>query len=375
MKLDASVIIIGGGLAGLTSAIHLSRAGIEVLLIEKNEYPHHKVCGEYISNEVLPYLNWLGIHIEDLKPALINKFELSSTLGKKINVELPLGGFGISRYTLDHYLYQKAIESGCKIIHETVANIEFETDVFTISTTNNTYTTKLAMGAYGKRNALDYKLNRNFINKKSGWLAVKAHYKGDFNSDTVALHHFKGGYCGVSTVENQLLNVCYLVNYNSFKSYKNIAEHQQNVLYQNPFLKEILTNSQVQFDSPLSISQISFQAKERVKNHVLMIGDTAGLIHPLCGNGMSMAIHSSKICSELLIAYLEGEISSREELEHAYEKQWTANFNSRLKTGKILSSLLSYERLADFLMNNLAKFPALLPKIIAKTHGKPIEII
>ena len=53
-------IIIGGGLAGLTSALHLSRFGIQVTLIEKNSYPRHKVCGEYLSNEVLPYLRSLG---------------------------------------------------------------------------------------------------------------------------------------------------------------------------------------------------------------------------------------------------------------------------------------------------------------------------
>ena len=55
------VIIIGGGLAGLVNAIHLGKKGINVLLIEKNEYPKHKVCGEYISKEVLPYLSYLGI--------------------------------------------------------------------------------------------------------------------------------------------------------------------------------------------------------------------------------------------------------------------------------------------------------------------------
>jgi flavin-dependent dehydrogenase len=38
-----------------------------------------------------------------------------------------------------------------------------------------------------------------------------------------------------------------------------------------------------------------FQQKKKLENHILMIGDTAGLIHPLCGNGMAMAIHSAKI--------------------------------------------------------------------------------
>lgn len=57
-----NVIIVGGGLAGLASATHLSKKGLSVLLIEKHEYPKHKVCGEYISNEVLPYLNALDFN-------------------------------------------------------------------------------------------------------------------------------------------------------------------------------------------------------------------------------------------------------------------------------------------------------------------------
>jgi len=104
MKKNTSVIIIGGGLAGLTTAIHLSKLGLQVILIEKNEFPKHKVCGEYISNEVLPYLNWLDLNILDLAPTNIRKLEFSTASGKRIKSNLPLGGFGISRYTFDEYI-------------------------------------------------------------------------------------------------------------------------------------------------------------------------------------------------------------------------------------------------------------------------------
>src|SRR5690606_34252476 len=109
-----------------------------------------------------------------------------------------------------------------------------------------------------KRSAIDHSLQREFIVNKSPWLAVKAHYRGDFPSDLVALHNFPGGYCGVSKVENDLVNICYLVNYESFKLKKNISEHQKYILYQNPYLKKILENSEMLFETPLTISQISF---------------------------------------------------------------------------------------------------------------------
>jgi len=106
------VIIVGGGLAGLTSAIHLSKLKKKVLLIEKNTYPKHKVCGEYISNEVLLYLNSLGIDPINNGAKQISKVQISTTKNNLIKGELPLGGFGMSRYFLDSLLFRKAQDNG-----------------------------------------------------------------------------------------------------------------------------------------------------------------------------------------------------------------------------------------------------------------------
>jgi len=373
METTVDVLIIGGGLAGLTSAIHLSKSGLKVSLIEKNEFPKHKVCGEYISNEVLPYFQWLGVNISELNPSTISKIQFSISSGKTINHTLPLGGFGISRYALDHYLYQKALANGCQIIHGTVDNIRFEDNEFTIFTNNNLeFKSKIVLGAFGKRSNLDLKLNRDFIQKNAPWLAVKAHYSGHFPNDLVGLHNFEGGYCGVSKVENNIINICYLVDYKTFKEYKNIEEFQSKVIYKNPHLKALFENCTMIFDKPLTISQISFEKKEAVENHILMIGDTAGLIHPLCGNGMAMAIHSAKIVSELVIDFLNYTITSRNDLEEKYTQEWNTHFKSRLKTGRFLSKILQKEKLTTFLMQLIAIFPFLLPLIIKKTHGKPI---
>ena len=373
MKTIADVVIMGGGLAGLTSAIHLSKFGHKVILIEKNDFPRHKVCGEYISNEVLPYLQWLGLDISSLNPATISKIEFSTNNGKTISGRLPLGGFGVSRYSLDQYLFKKAIEYGCQIIQETVSDIQFTDEEFCISTTSNfECNAKIVLGAFGKRSNIDLKLNRVFIQKKAPWLAVKAHYSGNFPQDLVGLHNFKGGYCGVSKVENNIINICYLADYKTFKEYKNIEEFQSKVLYNNPHLKAIFENCTMLFEKPLTISQISFEKKEAVENHILMIGDTAGLIHPLCGNGMAMAIHSAKIASELVTDFFEHKIINRKELEEKYTQEWKTHFKSRLATGRFLSKILQIEKLTAFLMLLLAIFPFLLPLIIKKTHGKPI---
>ena len=372
---NKEVLIIGGGLAGLTAAIHLSKIGLQVTVIEKNEFPKHKVCGEYISNEVLPYLNWLNLNIANLNPTNITQLEFSTASGKTIKSVLPLGGFGISRFALDEYLYKKALENGCKILQDNVENIQFEDNQFIVTTAKKTILkSEIVIGAFGKRSNIDQKLNRDFIQKKSYWLAVKAHYSGDFPNNSVGLHNFKGGYCGVSKVEKDIINICYLADYETFKRFKNIEEYQKSVVSENPHLKVIFEKSKLLFEKPLTISQISFDKKQAVENHILMIGDTAGLIHPLCGNGMAMAVHSAKIVSELVEKYYTNEIKSRNELEEKYIQEWNFNFKKRLKMGRLLSNLLQKQKLSAVLMRILIIFPFLLSKIIKKTHGTPITL-
>ena len=369
------VIIIGGGLAGLCNAIHLSKLGKKVLLIEKNEYPKHKVCGEYISNEVLPYLDFLEVNPFDFGAVRINKFQLSTTKSNIISAKLPLGGFGISRYTLDLVLSEKAKENGVTILQDVVLNITFLKDVFQVETKdNNTFTSKITIGAFGKRSLLDVKMGRNFIQKKSPYLGVKIHVKGNFKEDLVALHNFKGGYCGVSKVENNAINLCYITNYATFKQYKNIEDFQEQVVFKNNYLKEIFHSSEALFEKPLSISQISFETKKPVENHILMCGDSAGMIHPLCGNGMSMAIQSAQLASKLILNYFNGEIETRKELEKQYIRQWNRKFSLRLKAGHFIAMLFRKDTIASVLLQILKKLPFLLPIIIKQTHGKPMKI-
>lgn len=368
------ITIIGAGLAGLISAIHLAKAGIFVSIIEKDAYPKHKVCGEYISNEVLPYFDFLGIDLDSLKPVSISKFCISTQKGNSINSTMPLGGFGISRYTLDNYLWEKAKKLGVLLINDQVIDVSYQKDIFTITTSNNhEITSDYVIGAYGKRTQLDKTLKRDFAFQKSPWLAIKAHYKADIEPDTVALHNFKGGYCGLSMVENNTVNSCYLVSYDSFKKYKNIAIFQKEVLYKNPFLNHFFKNAEPLFESPITISQINFEKKKPVENHVFMIGDAAGLIHPLCGNGMAMAIQSAKILSELLInKYDSISLLDRTEIEKQYNKKWRETFHKRLYAGRVLQKIVLNENLqyASYLIANA--IPAIVPKIIKQTHGEPL---
>ena len=370
------VIIVGGGLAGLTSAIHLSKREKRVLLIEKNEYPKHKVCGEYISNEVLPYLNSLGVDPISEGAKKITKVHISTIKSNLIKGELPLGGFGMSRYFLDNLLVKKARLNGVQILKDNVDSINFKKESFTIVTkSSGVFQSKITIGAFGKRSSLDQKMNRKFIKKKSPYLAIKIHVKGLFPENLVALHNFKGGYCGVSKVENNAINVCYITEYRSFKKHKNITDFQEQVVFKNEHLKKIFKESTPVFEKPLTISQVSFQTKNPIENHIIMCGDTAGMIHPLCGNGMGMAISSAKLASTRILQFLNGEIKTREGLEKQYFRDWNKEFKIRLKTGYFIAWLFRNQTISQIAYSILKRTPSLLPKMIKFTHGKQIHPI
>lgn len=363
------VLVVGGGLGGLCATLHLSLKGLKVLLIEKNAYPKHKVCGEYISKEVLPYLNALGFDPFKHGAKDISDFTLSTPGSRSVKTQLPVGGFSISRYCIDWELSKLAQQAGAEILQANVTDIQFKNDQFEITTKDKTYSAPLAIGAFGKRSILDVKLDRAFIKQPSPFLGVKAHYKGDFPENAVGLHNFEGGYCGISKVETNNINVCYLADFKSFKQYKNIDDFQEQVLSKNTFLREVLQNSTLAFEKPLTISQVSFERKNPVEDHMLMCGDSAGMIHPLAGNGMSMAIQAAQMASLLILKYKSGEISTRAELEKRYTKAWNNEFSARLRSGHIIARLFRLGTFSELLMMGLNLIPFVLPSIIKKTHG------
>lgn len=153
--MHTDVIIIGGGHAGLTAAIHLKKNGLKVIVFEKHPYPRHKVCGEYISNEVLPYLDWLGIDIKHLNPSHINKFQMHTLSGMSASAELPLGGFGIRWFMLDDHLCKHAVAKGVDLRIERVEATRFENDMFEVQTPEGKYFSKSCLGAFGKRSNIE----------------------------------------------------------------------------------------------------------------------------------------------------------------------------------------------------------------------------
>jgi menaquinone-9 beta-reductase len=369
MKFMYDIIVIGGGLAGLVCSIQLSKGGKKVLLIEKKKYPFHRVCGEYISNETRPFLESIGLDFVKLGVKEISKFQFTSPSGRVLETDLDLGGFGISRYKIDVELYHLAKSVSVEFLLEnTVESVDFKDNKFITKTSFDTFESKYVIGTFGKRAKLDATLQRDFFNKRSPYIGVKYHIKTNFPKDLIALHNFKDGYCGISAIEEDKYCLCYLTTRENLKQHGTIPEMERNILWKNPHLQKIFTESEFLYEKPEVINEISFSPKTTIENHILMAGDSAGLITPLCGNGMAMAIHGAKLLSYSILRNYE----DRNLVEKSYQKEWKKHFENRLWIGRNVQKLFGNEVVSEIALSTMKTFKPLLRMIIKATHGKVI---
>ena len=346
------VAIIGGGLAGCSAAIRLAQHGQKVVLCEMQTYPHHKVCGEFLSPECNMLLADLGLSaaLQAVKPASIHTANIITPDGTTWTNALPGHGMGISRYALDYIMAEQARTCGVNLrTSTTVTDVQGNLDDgFELTIRNplgqQTISAKTVIGAQGKRSMIDRKLGRSFFKTPQPFMGLKAHFRGLLPADQIYLYTFPGGYCGISAVENGLINVCLLVRQDIFQSASqpspsSIESFIVWMKQQNPTLGKWLSAAERFHDSWLSISQIPFVSKQKVVNDILMAGDSAGLIAPVAGDGIGMALQTGQMVSDLLQSYLTHQISAAD-LRKQYTALWWHKFGLRLRLSRVLQEFM-----------------------------------
>ena len=370
------VAVIGGGLAGLSLSVLMAKKGHSVILFEKEHYPFTKVCGEYISMESWDFLaEEIGVPLWTLNVSMITKLQVSSPNGNTLNTSLDTGGFGISRYRLDHTIKEIAEQNGVMVKENCKAeDMIFADELFTIKTAEGNFKSICCCGGWGKRSNIDIKRKRDFIHKRSGllnnYVGIKYHIKGPYPADTIFLHNFKDGYCGLSKIEDNLYCLCYFMKASNLKkSGHSIEQAEEKILSENPHLQKILATADKTGEKPVTISQVSLSKKAAVEDHIFMLGDAAGMISPLCGNGMSIAMHSAKIAAAHLHDFLENKIS-RKEAEKNYAAGRKKVFRIRVAAGRFIQSLFGKKILTNIFLGLMKKSKFLTLKIIGLTHGE-----
>jgi flavin-dependent dehydrogenase len=364
-------IVIGGGIAGCSVAIHLSRLGHSVLLLERSQKAPMKMCGEFLSPEASSYLDELDVldKVIALGGQKIDRFRITGHSGAAISGTLPHPAIGISRYTLDASLMRRAYQAGA--VCKTGASVDavtgsFDTN-FTLTTSGEQFSARCVIGAYGKRTRLDQTLGRS--RQASPYLALKAHYRGTSAISTIEVFGFRGGYVGIAPIEDGLVNLCLIAHKSAFDRAGSKAENLIELIQRenSGFCERLAEMERV--SSLIGCSNITFNAKGCFENDICMVGDSAGMIAPLCGDGMAMALAGAKIASRHIDKYLRGKTSCAE-LKLDYDLAWKREFGVRMAVGNTLQWISMSASLSSSVLNVCSKLPLFTSLLIGATRGK-----
>ena len=369
------IAIIGGGIAGLSLSIDLQRRGYDVAVIEKGNYPRHKVCGEYISMESHNYLQSICPPLAELNLPRITNFKLSSTGKKEFNTTLDLGGFGISRYLLENLLFAEAEKSGVVFLLKSKAtDIHFDADKksYTVRTNTEDVNASLVCNSSGRKSNFETKIKPDHpIDTSTNYVAVKYHIKLNRDPSVIEIHNFAGGYCGISNIEDNKSCLCYIVNSKKLNTVNNsIPELEKNFLHKNDNLRKIFNTAEFIFKEPVTISGVNFLIKKPATDHSFFVGDSAGSLAPITGNGMSMALRSSSILAASVDHYFSSSIT-KQQLVNNYNSFWNKEFSRRIKLSRHFQKLSEYSCLTNLSIGLFNSFPVLAKSVIKQTHGSP----
>jgi flavin-dependent dehydrogenase len=362
--------------------------GFKVILFEAKTYPHHKVCGEFLSPECAYILSELGVKRALLacQPASIHTVCITAPDGDSWETRLPSPALSISRYVLDSNLADHAKRIGVEVCEgTTVTDVSGSLDVgFSLevrSTSGQTrFSAKTVVAAYGKRSNLDGVLNRSFLREPQPFIGLKSHFYGPPLPGRIELHGFKGGYCGLSEVEDGKVNVCLLVRQNEFReantrsgsSNDNITAFIEWMQCQNPQLHHWLSQASQVNNQWLCIAQVPFNHKQVVEQDILMVGDAAGLIAPLAGSGMGMALQGGKLAAHYMALFLSGQLLAAE-VRSMYPAEWRREFGTRLRLGRLLQTFMLHPPLLSFGLRLTNTLPSLGNYLL--THTRDMRLI
>ncbi len=360
-------IVIGAGLAGCSMAVQLARQGHDVLLLEAATYPVHKLCGEFLSPEVRGLFRELGVEdeIDAANPAPIRRVAITTRDGREWRAQLPGEAIGLSRWVLDPLLYSAAIRAGAEGRQGTAVRDVQGTaaDGFSVSFQAGGQPveerSRVVIGAFGKRSRLDRSLGREDAARGRNFVAFKMHYRGADLDDRVELHAFDGGYCGMSHVEGGLVNACLIARVGALRDAGRTYEALRDGLMRtNPALARRFDELEPVMERPVTVSQVSFRTKSTFEGDVMMVGDTAAMIAPLCGDGMAMALRSASMAGPLVSAFLSGQVAFGE-MKKEYDRAWRSGFRRQLGIGRVLQAALFRPTVARMGVRVLNAFPSL----------------
>ncbi len=297
-------------------------------MLEKDCFPRHKVCGEFVSAESLELLGKLLGAAQLSSHALVSSARIFID-GKCIPLPLSPAARSIPRYEMDAALFAAAQQAGVETLQEaTILKVEQE-QTFQVETAEKHFSAKAVVNATGRWS----KLTQFDVANKQKWLGLKAHFTEPQPPPSVDLYFFPGGYCGVTPVNDKAVNACAMVR-------ADVARSLEEVFACEPELHRRSRDWQPLFPA-VTTSPLYFRAPQTESEGMLLAGDAAGFIDPFAGDGISLALQSGKLAAEVLMPFIQGKCTlkyAQQQYHATYSKRFAPAFHNAARLRSALSA-------------------------------------
>lgn len=353
------VAIVGAGPAGATCAWYLAKQDIQVLLLDKAKFPRDKFCGDAVIPRAQRHLKRMGVLQQ-----LINAGEcLFTTSGGFVSpagieclsdsAENPSGTpMSVKRIIMDERIVRAAQSAGAELVEEyAVDKVEFDDRASTwfVRSGNRRFRARTLVLADGAHSKLARSLG--IVKDNPQAICSRAFIDGGSHSfDTDGICYMERdllpGYAAIFRHPNDELNYCaYIIpGGNAVPSDLNAVHH--GLLEKNPILRRHLGTG---YDiEPMRGAWLRLGGiPKSYADNLLIIGDAAGHIDPLTGEGIQFAMEGAEKAAETLLqAFRVGRFD--EEFLSAYQDEWHREFGHKFPLAKKASQLMArYPELVD----------------------------
>ena len=360
--------VAGGGLAGAAFGIEIVRGGGRAVLVEKTAGPHHKVCGEFLSDDAQVLLSYLGADCVRLGSRPIAKLMLADR-SLDAAAPLPFLATGLSRFRLDEALLSEARQAGVDVRRSTtVDSIEAATDGIRFNTSKGSIVADVGVLASGKHNIRGYaRPGGSMVGfKMHVWPAAVA---GAMIESAVQLYAFPGGYGGVCIVENGVMSVAWNMRTDVLRHTGGTWEAQQNYLTRHSERFANLTDAaQPVWEKLLAVfgQPFGFLRSDPLPAALYPVGDQLAVVPSFIGDGTALALASGIAAAR---AALNGETS------FAFQKRINSRHRTQFRLARALDFMMARGPLRAAGLYAARAMPSMITQLVAATRLRGFEDI